>query len=132
LRRRRTKQLWTTPASGSKAGFESTGIQVTVGANAATTLSAKALDAAFVSRADHIEEFGLPNEEARREIIHETRGAPIGQHAANLVVRLPTDQPNDVADAVDRPLGAQSVVQRIRVLQRIDTKEVDRVLEHRH
>ncbi len=33
-------------ASGSKATFESTGIQVTVGANQATTLSAAALDAA--------------------------------------------------------------------------------------
>ena len=38
----------------------------------ATTNFAKALDAAFVSRADHIEEFGLPNQEARREIIAET------------------------------------------------------------
>jgi len=38
----------------------------------ATTNFAKALDTAFVSRADHIEEFGLPNEEARREIISDT------------------------------------------------------------
>ena len=38
----------------------------------ATTNFAKALDTAFLSRADHIEEFGLPNEEARREIISET------------------------------------------------------------
>jgi pachytene checkpoint protein 2 len=38
----------------------------------ATTNFANALDAAFISRADHIEEFGLPNEEARREIILET------------------------------------------------------------
>jgi AAA+ superfamily predicted ATPase len=41
----------------------------------ATTNFAKALDAAFLSRADHIEEFGLPNEEARREIISETLNA---------------------------------------------------------
>lgn len=41
----------------------------------ATTNFAKALDVAFLSRADHVEEFGLPNEEARREIIHETLAA---------------------------------------------------------
>jgi AAA+ superfamily predicted ATPase len=41
----------------------------------ATTNFAKALDAAFLSRADHIEDFGLPSEEARREIIHETLAA---------------------------------------------------------
>jgi AAA+ superfamily predicted ATPase len=38
----------------------------------ATTNFAKALDTAFVSRADHVEEFGLPNEEARSEIISDT------------------------------------------------------------
>jgi pachytene checkpoint protein 2 len=38
----------------------------------ATTNFAKALDAAFVSRTDHVEEFGLPNEEARRDIISDT------------------------------------------------------------
>lgn len=38
----------------------------------ATTNFAKALDIAFLSRADHVEEFGLPNEQARREIILET------------------------------------------------------------
>src|SRR5260370_2304705 len=38
----------------------------------ATSNFAKALDGAFVSRADHVEEFGLPNEEARREIIFDT------------------------------------------------------------
>ena len=41
----------------------------------ATTNFAKALDTAFLSRADHVEEFGLPNEDARREIIAETLGA---------------------------------------------------------
>jgi AAA+ superfamily predicted ATPase len=38
----------------------------------ATTNFATALDEAFLSRADHTEEFGLPNEEARREIIADT------------------------------------------------------------
>ena len=41
----------------------------------ATTNFAKSLDTAFLSRADHVEEFGLPNEEARREIISETLNA---------------------------------------------------------
>ncbi len=38
----------------------------------ATTNFAKALDKAVMSRADHIEEIGLPNEEARHEIIVDT------------------------------------------------------------
>jgi AAA+ superfamily predicted ATPase len=41
----------------------------------ATTNFAKVLDQALVSRADHIEEFELPDEIARREIILETLGA---------------------------------------------------------
>lgn len=45
----------------------------------ATTNFASALDAAFLSRADHVEEFGLPNEEARREIILETLHALGGE-----------------------------------------------------
>ncbi len=38
----------------------------------ATTNFAKALDQALVSRADHIEEIGLPTQQARREIIIDT------------------------------------------------------------
>jgi AAA+ superfamily predicted ATPase len=38
----------------------------------ATTNFPKALDKAVLSRADHIEEIGLPNEGARREIISDT------------------------------------------------------------
>jgi len=38
----------------------------------ATTNFPKALDKALLSRADHVEAIGLPNEEARREIISET------------------------------------------------------------
>ena len=37
-----------------------------------------------------------------------------------------------VADAVDRPLGAQAIVERIRVLQRIDTEELNRIMENWH
>jgi AAA+ superfamily predicted ATPase len=38
----------------------------------ATTNFPKAIDAALVSRADHVEEIGLPGEDARRDIIRET------------------------------------------------------------
>jgi AAA+ superfamily predicted ATPase len=38
----------------------------------ATTNFPKAIDTALVSRADHVEEIGLPSEEARREIISDT------------------------------------------------------------
>jgi len=67
----------------------------------ATTNFAKALDAAFVSRADHIEEFGLPNEEARREIIHETLAAIGGvwNHVKELVADA--DKLAKVADGLD-------------------------------
>ena len=41
----------------------------------ATTNFAKVLDQALISRADHIEEFDLPNETARREIILDTLNA---------------------------------------------------------
>lgn len=41
----------------------------------ATTNFAKVLDQALISRADHIEEFELPNEAARREIILDTLSA---------------------------------------------------------
>jgi AAA+ superfamily predicted ATPase len=41
----------------------------------ATTNFAKALDSAVLSRADHIEEIGLPGESARREIISDTLAA---------------------------------------------------------
>src|SRR3954471_5018919 len=41
----------------------------------ATTNFAKALDAAVLSRADHVEEIGLPTEAARREIILDTMKA---------------------------------------------------------
>jgi len=41
----------------------------------ATTNFAKVLDQALISRADHIEEFDLPNESARREIILDTLSA---------------------------------------------------------
>ncbi len=40
-----------------------------------TTNFPKALDSAVISRADHIEEIGLPSDEARREIILDTLGA---------------------------------------------------------
>ena len=44
----------------------------------ATTNFAKALDAAVLSRADHVEEIGLPTEAARREIILDTLKAISG------------------------------------------------------
>jgi AAA+ superfamily predicted ATPase len=67
----------------------------------ATTNFAKALDAAFVSRADHIEEFGLPNEEARREIIHETLAAIGGVWKHVKALEADTDKLAKVADGLD-------------------------------
>lgn len=67
----------------------------------ATTNFAKALDAAFVSRADHIEEFGLPNEEARREIIHETLSAIGGVWKHVKALEADADKLAKIADGLD-------------------------------
>jgi AAA+ superfamily predicted ATPase len=67
----------------------------------ATTNFAKALDAAFLPRADHIEEFGLPNEEARREIIHETLAAVGGVWKHVKALEADTDKLAKVADGLD-------------------------------
>ena len=37
-----------------------------------------------------------------------------------------------LADAMDRPFGTEAIVERIRVLQRIDTEELERILKHLH
>jgi len=67
----------------------------------ATTNFAKALDAAFLSRADHVEEFGLPNEEARREIIHETLAAIGGVWKHVKALEADADKLAKVADGLD-------------------------------
>jgi pachytene checkpoint protein 2 len=67
----------------------------------ATTNFAKALDPAFLSRADHIEEFPLPNEEARREIIHETLAAIGGVWKHVKTLEADADKLAKVADGLD-------------------------------
>jgi AAA+ superfamily predicted ATPase len=67
----------------------------------ATTNFAKALDPAFLSRADHIEEFGLPNEEARRQIIHETLAAIGGVWKHVKTLEADADKLAKVADGLD-------------------------------
>jgi AAA+ superfamily predicted ATPase len=67
----------------------------------ATTNFAKALDAAFLSRADHIEEFGLPNEEARREIISETLNAIGGVWKHVKTLAADAERLAKVADGLD-------------------------------
>jgi AAA+ superfamily predicted ATPase len=67
----------------------------------ATTNFAKALDAAFLSRADHVEEFGLPNEEARREIIRETLAAIGGVWKHVKALEAGADRLAKVADGLD-------------------------------
>jgi AAA+ superfamily predicted ATPase len=67
----------------------------------ATTNFAKALDAAFLSRADHVEEFGLPSEEARREIIHETLAAIGGVWTHVKALEADADKLAKAADGLD-------------------------------
>lgn len=67
----------------------------------ATTNFAKALDAAFLSRADHVEEFGLPNQEARREIIHETLAAISGVWKQVKSLEADADKLAKAADGLD-------------------------------
>src|SRR3984957_9479022 len=67
----------------------------------ATTNFPEALDKAFTSRADHIEEFGLPNEAARREIIHETLAAIGGVWKHVKTLEADADKLATVADGLD-------------------------------
>ena len=67
----------------------------------ATTNFAKALDVAFLSRADHVEEFGLPNEAARREIIHETLAAIGGVWKHVKALEADADRLAKAADGLD-------------------------------
>jgi AAA+ superfamily predicted ATPase len=67
----------------------------------ATTNFPKALDKAVLSRADHIEEIGLPNEPARREIISDTLKA-IGNVWKNVrALETDVDRLARVAEGVD-------------------------------
>lgn len=67
----------------------------------ATTNFAKALDTAFLSRADHVEEFGLPNEDARREIILETLKAISGVWKHVKTLEADAERLAKVADGLD-------------------------------
>ena len=67
----------------------------------ATTNFARALDTAFISRADHIEEFRLPNEEARREIIAETLSAIGGVWKHVKALEADSERLAKVADGLD-------------------------------
>jgi len=67
----------------------------------ATTNFPKALDKAVLSRADHIEEIGLPNEPARREIISDTLKA-IGNVWKNVrALETDVDRLARVAEGLD-------------------------------
>lgn len=67
----------------------------------ATTNFAKALDAAVLSRADHVEEVGLPTEAARREIILDTLKA-IGSVWKNVCdLEADADRLAKISDGLD-------------------------------
>lgn len=67
----------------------------------ATTNFPKALDSAVLSRADHIEEIGLPNEAARREIISDTLKAIGGVWKKVSALEADADRLAKVADGLD-------------------------------
>jgi len=67
----------------------------------ATTNFPKALDKAVLSRADHIEEIGLPNEAARREIISDTLKAIGSVWKKVLALEADADRLAKVADGLD-------------------------------
>lgn len=67
----------------------------------ATTNFPKALDKAVLSRADHIEEIGLPNEAARREIISDTLKAIGGVWKKVLALEVHADHLAKAADGLD-------------------------------
>jgi AAA+ superfamily predicted ATPase len=67
----------------------------------ATTNFPKALDKAVLSRADHIEEIGLPNEAARREIISDTLMSIAGVWKKVSALEADTDRLAKAADGLD-------------------------------
>lgn len=67
----------------------------------ATTNFPKALDKAVLSRADHIEEIGLPNEAARREIISDTLKAIGGVWKKVSALEADADRLAKAADGLD-------------------------------
>jgi AAA+ superfamily predicted ATPase len=67
----------------------------------ATTNFPKALDKAVLSRADHIEEIGLPNEAARREIISDTLKAIGGVWKKVSALEADADRLARAADGLD-------------------------------
>jgi AAA+ superfamily predicted ATPase len=67
----------------------------------ATTNFPKALDKAVLSRADHIDEIGLPNEAARREIISDTLKAIGGVWKKVSALEADADRLAKVADGLD-------------------------------
>ena len=67
----------------------------------ATTNFAKALDAAVLSRADHVEEIGLPTEAARREIILDTLKAIGGVWKNVHDLEADVDRLAKIADGLD-------------------------------
>jgi AAA+ superfamily predicted ATPase len=67
----------------------------------ATTNFPKALDKAVLSRADHIEEIGLPNEAARREIISDTLKAIGGVWKKVSALEADADHLAKVANGLD-------------------------------
>ena len=67
----------------------------------ATTNFPRALDKAVLSRADHIEEIGLPNEAARREIISDTLKAIGGVWRNVLALENEVDRLAEAADGLD-------------------------------
>jgi AAA+ superfamily predicted ATPase len=67
----------------------------------ATTNFPRALDKAFTSRADHIEEFGLPNEAARKEIILDTLKAIGGVWKSVRALQADADRLAKAADGLD-------------------------------
>jgi AAA+ superfamily predicted ATPase len=67
----------------------------------ATTNFPKALDKAVLSRADHLEEIGLPNEAARREIISDTLKAIGGVWKKVSALEADADRLAKVADGLD-------------------------------
>jgi pachytene checkpoint protein 2 len=67
----------------------------------ATTNFAKALDVAVLSRADHVEEIGLPTEAARREIILDTMKAVGGVWKNVHDLEVDVDHLAKIADGLD-------------------------------
>jgi SpoVK/Ycf46/Vps4 family AAA+-type ATPase len=103
----------------------------------ATTNFPKALDTALLSRADHVEEIGLPDLAARRDIIGDTLGGIAGAWKGVRALNGDADRLAQVADGLDGRrirkaifAAAASDIETAKDLNRLSALQIEASFRH--